>query len=127
MNDAYLIFDDNVAVTTSKISTNVVDLENISDVAKGQPVYINIEVSTAFTSAANTVDIVLISSDDATPNASDGFITLIAAKAASTMGSVGRIFKAALPEDIPYNTIGLSYVATTALAAGKFTSYLSIG
>lgn len=127
MNDAYLIFDDNVAVTTSKISTNVVDLENISDVAKGQPVYINIEVSTAFTSAANTVDIVLISSDDATPNASDRFITLIAAKAASAMGSVGRIFKAALPEDIPYNTIGLSYVATTALAAGRFTSYLSIG
>jgi len=127
MMDSYLIFDDNVAVTTSKISTNVVDLENITDVAKGQPVYINIDVSLAFTSAVNTIDIVLISSDDATPDANDGFITLIAAKAASTLGTVGKIFKAALPEDIPYNTIGLSYVATTALAVGKFTSYLTIG
>lgn len=127
MMDAYLIFDDDVAVTTGKISTNVIDLENITEVAEGQPIYINIDVSTKFTTAVNTVDIVLISSDDATPNASDGFITLVAAKPASAMTSVGRIFRAALPEDIPYNTIGLSYVATTALVAGKFTSYLTIG
>lgn len=127
MTDAILYFDDDVAVTTGRISTNVIDLENITDVAKGQPVYINIDISTKFTTAVNTVDIVLISSDDATPDASDGFITLIAAKAASAMTAVGNIFRAALPEDIPYNTIGLSYVATTALVAGKFSSYLTIG
>lgn len=38
VTDAKMIFDEAVAVTTSKSSTNVVDLNNITEAAAGQPV-----------------------------------------------------------------------------------------
>lgn len=125
VTDAKMIFDEAVAVTTSKSSTNVVDLNNITEAAKGQPVYLNVLVDTTFTSAANGLTITLCASSGATPASGDKVLEIVPATLASVL-TKGKLYRQALPEDIPYEQLNLYYLATTALAAGKITCFLSI-
>lgn len=127
ITDAKLIFDEAIAVTTSKVGSNVINLKKINDVAIGQPVYLNIWCDTAFTSAANGLTIKLISSTAEAVAAADNAIEILPATLASAMGTAGQLKKVALPEGIVGNYINLYYLATTALAAGKITCFLTIG
>ena len=127
VTDKKLIFDEAVAVTTSKVGAQVQNLNSISDVAKGQPVYLNIWLNTAFTSAANGLTIKLVSSTAEAVGATDNAIEILPATLASAMGTAGKLKKVALPEDITGKYLNLYYLATTALAVGKITTFLTIG
>lgn len=127
VTDAKLFFDDAQAVTTSKLSANVIDIGDISDVAKGSPVYVNIYVDTAFSSDTEQVTIDLVASTGAAMTAGDKVMELVPATAASSLTSAGLLKRVALPEGMSGNYIGVYYTATTAVASGKFTTFLSIG
>jgi hypothetical protein len=125
--DTNLTFSRAVAITTSKAST-ILDGQSVKNIAKGQPLYLNIYVDTAFTSTvANQLSVQIISSSGADPGASDTFCTVIAARSSSVLQSTGCIWRAAWPMGVPYERIGLYYLATTALAAGYVSAFLTLG
>ena len=124
--DSNLRFALDLAITTSKVST-VLDGENLRDFGRGQPVYLNIYLTTVFTTAANGLTVQLISSSGADPGASDVFMDVMPARLASAMLTTGLLMRVAWPQDVPYERVGLWFLATTALVAGKITAYLSLG
>jgi hypothetical protein len=125
--DSNLRFSNDQAITTSAISTNIIDGKAIRDIGRGEPVYLNIYLTTIFTSAANLLTIQLVSSSAADPGSADVFMDVMKARAASAMQTTGLLMRMALPEDIPYQKLGLYYLATTALAAGKISAFLTLG
>ena len=127
ITDVNMIFDEAIAVTTSKVGSNVIDIGAITDAAKGSPIYINIYCDTAFTSAANSLTVKLISSTAEAVGATDNAIEILPATLASAMSAAGKLKKVALPEGVTGPYINLYYLATTALAAGKITTFLTIG
>ena len=124
--DSNLRFALDLAITDSKVST-VLDGVNLRDFGRGQPVYLNIYLATIFTSAANSLTVQLVSSSGADPNGSDVFMDVMPARLASAMLTTGLLMRVAWPQDVPYERVGLWFLATTALVAGKITAYLSLG
>lgn len=125
--DSNLRFSKEQAITASAISTNIIDGKALRDMARGQPIYLNIYLTTVFTTAANSLTIQLVSSSAADPGASDVFMDVMKARLASAMLTTGLLCRMALPEGIPYQKIGLYYLATTALVAGKIDAFLTLG
>lgn len=125
--DSNLRFSNEQAITTSAISTNIIDGKLLRDMGRGEPVYLNVYLTTVFTTAANSLTIQLVSSSAADPGASDVYMDVMKARLASVMLTTGLLLRMALPEDIPYQKLGLYYLATTALVAGKITAFLSLG
>lgn len=124
--DAKLIFDEAVAVTTSKLGGTAIDLGAITDLGKGQPVFLNVFVDTAFTSAANGLTVSLVASSGAEPAGTDTVLQLSPAILASALTKGVVIFSGPIPDYITNEYINVYYLATTALAAGKVTSFLSL-
>ena len=124
--DSNLRFANELAITTSKVST-VLDGVKLRDFGRGQPVYLNIYLTTAFTTAANGLTIQIISSSGADPNGGDVFMDVMPARLASAMLTTGLLMRVAWPQDVPYERVGLWFLATTALVAGKITAFLSLG
>lgn len=125
--DSNLYFAKDQAITASAVST-ILDGKKITDMGRGNPVYLNIYVTTIFTSTtANQLTIQLISSSGADPGASDVFVPLVGPRSSALLQQTGLIYRAPLPVGIPYERVGLYFLATTALAAGKITAFLSLG
>lgn len=124
--DSGLRFANALAITTSKAST-IIDAKAVRDFGRGNPVYLNIYLTTVFTTAANSLTIQLISSSGADPGSSDVFMDVMAARLASAMLTTGLLVRMAWPESVPYERVGLYFLATTALVAGAITAFLSLG
>jgi hypothetical protein len=125
--DSNLRFASGLAITTSKAST-VLDGKYITKYAKGVPLYLNIYLDTIFTSAANGLTIHLIASSGADPaSATDKIMEVLPARLASAMLTTGLLQRVALPASLAYERIALWFLATTALAAGAITAFLSLG
>lgn len=114
------------AITASAISANILDGKKLRDFGRGQEVYLNIYLTTAFTSAANLLGIQIVSSSGATPGAGDVFQTILL-RAASLLQSTGLIYRASWPVGVPYERVALYFLATTALAVGAVTAVLTLG
>jgi hypothetical protein len=125
--DSNLRFSNEQAITVSAISTNIVDGKALRDMGRGQPVYLNVYLTTVFTTSANSLTIQLVSSSAADPGASDVYMDVMKARLASAMLTTGLLLRMALPEDIPYQKLGLYFLATTALVAGKISAFLTLG
>ena len=124
--DSNLRFANDLAITDSKESS-ILDGEKLRDFGRGQPVYLNIYLTTVFTTAANGLTIQLISSSGADPGAADVFMDVMPARLASAMLTPGLLMRVAWPQDVPYERVGLWFLATSALAAGEITAFLSLG
>jgi len=126
--DKNLIFDSAATLTTSKMSENTINLGVVRDIAKGSPIYFNVLVNTAFNVGTLTCDIVLCNSS-ATPTSSDATKAKWQFSIAATeLGKKGYLFRAAIPEGLlSQKYVNVSYVATTALATGKISTFLTIG
>ena len=125
--DSNTRFSNEQAITTSAISTNIIDGKALRDMARGQPIYLNVYLTTVFTTSANSLTIQLVSSSAADPGSSDVYMDVMKARLASAMLTTGLLLRMALPNDIPYQKLGLYYLATTALVAGKVNAFLTIG
>jgi hypothetical protein len=128
--DSNLRFASGLAITTSKVST-VLDGKKITDYAKGMPLYLNVYLDTVFTTAANSLTVLLINSSGADPDyvvsAADKVLEVVPARLASVMLTTGLLARVALPSTNKYERIALWFLATTALVAGKITAFLSLG
>jgi len=128
VTDKALIFSKAQAITSDAMSENVVDLKVVRDIARGQPIYLNIYVDTAFSVDTETIDIAIANSS-ATPAKTDAKVTYGPyATTASVLGKKGLLLRTALPQRIlTQRYVSISYVATTAVAGGKISTYLTIG
>lgn len=130
--DSNLYFLNDVAVTTSKVSS-VIDGQKIRNLGRsGKPAILNIYLTQAATSSANQLTILLVASSGATPGATDyawpygGRILVNIPE--SAMGTTGTLlYRGALPEKLLYERLALYLLATTALDTPKLTAFLSIG
>ena len=125
--DSNLRFSKDQAITASAISSNIIDGKALRDMARGNPIYLNIYLTTVFTTSANGLTIQLVSSSGADPGSSDVFLEVMKARLASAMLTTGLLVRMAMPEGIPYERLGLYYLATTALVAGTITAFLTLG
>lgn len=128
VTDAPLVFNEALAITQDTISTNTINLNVIRDIAKGQPVYLNVYVHTAFSVDTETIDIAIANSS-AVPAKTDAKVTYGPyATTAAVLGKTGLLLRAPIPEKIlTQKYINISYVCTTAVATGKISAYLTIG
>jgi len=132
IEDANLRFLNDVAVTTSKVSS-VIDGQKIRNLARsGKPLMLNIYLTQAATSSANQLTVLLVASSGADPGATDyawaygGRILVNIPE--SAMGVTGALlYRGALPEKILYERLALYLLATTALDTPKFKAFLSLG
>ena len=126
--DSKLTFDDAQAVTTAKVSANILDLGSITQGGRGTQLFINIYVNTAFSSDTETIQIDLIC-DTTVPTAGDTLMTILMPTAVNSIAGLhaaGLIAKVPLPSTGLDRYVGLSYVVPTAVATGKFTAFLSL-
>ena len=124
--DSNLRFANDLAITNSKVST-ILDGEKLRDFGRGQPLYLNIYLTTVFTTAADELTIQLISSSGADPGAADVFMEVMPVRLASAMLTTGLLKRVPWPQDVPYERVGLWFLATTELVAGTITAFLSLG
>jgi hypothetical protein len=127
LQDSNLRFSKDQAITASAISTNIIDGKALRDMARGNPIFLNIYLTTVFTTSANGLTIQLVCSSGADPGSSDVFMEVMKARLASAMLTTGLLMRMALPEGIPYERLGLYYLATTALVASTITTFLTLG
>lgn len=124
--DTNLKFAAAQSITASAVSGTILDAKAIRDFGRGQEVYLNIYVTTAFTSAANNLCVQIISSSGADPTSSDVFNTIFL-RAASLLGNVGCVYRAPWPVGVPYERVALYFLCTTNLAAGAVSAFLTLG
>lgn len=124
--DSNMVFSKDQAITVSAISSNTLNGKNIRDFGRGQEVYLNIYLTTAFTSAANALTIQIVSSSGAAPGATPVFMKVFE-RTAALMQSTGLIRRMAWPVGVPYEHVGLYYLATTALEVGTVSAFLTLG
>jgi hypothetical protein len=115
------------AITASAISTNILDGKTIRDFGRGNELYLNIYLTAVFTSTvANELSVQIVSSSGADPGSSDVFNTIFR-RSSSLLQQAGLVYRAPWPVGVPYERVGLYFLATTALAAGTITAFLTLG
>jgi len=124
--DKKLYLADDQAITASAIGGTILDGKALRDFGAGQEVYLNIFLTTAFTSAANQLSVQIVSSSGNDPTSGDVFNTVFV-RAASALQTTGCIYQAPWPKGVPYERVALYFLATTALAVGKVTAFLTLG
>ena len=126
--DANLYFSSGQAVTNTKISVSSLQYTTVRQWAKGRPVYLVVEIDTAFTSAANHLHIQVATSSvevtDASPVIAEPLPYLDANIAANQV--VKRFGAAPMPVEGMNKYVALIYYAETALVAGYLTAYLTL-
>ena len=129
--DAKLTFDDDVAVTTDRAGTNTVDLGAITKPGLAKDMYVNVMITTAFTTSGNTLTAVLCETEDGANPASgaEGIVTVIDAVAASALTTQGTLYRVKVPERLSgaHNTLAMYYDVSAALAGGAVTAWISWG
>lgn len=129
MVDSKLYFSDAQAITTTVISTNTIDLGDITEAGRGSQLFLNVYCDTAFSSDTEILDVWLVTSTAACTAGSTKVLQVINALA---VNSIAGLHKAGLLAKVPIPSVGLKghigvlYVATTALATGKITSFLTL-
>ena len=135
ITDDKLYFSKVQALTVSEVSDYYLNVGDILEFGKGSPLYINVDVCTAFTSAANRpLDIYLCTNTTAPTSAhriAAISIKRLVAGAATypqvTCSTIGKKVKIPLPSIGLKSHIGLHYQEVTALAAGAVNAYLTLG
>jgi len=127
IRDAILILSENQAITATEASTNEIDFGAAGlDIGKGNPIYLELWLDTAFTTSANTLTVALQDGTDGTTYTTR--MTILEATATSSLlaANVGLLRKFSLPNDLA-RYIRLYYTVSAALAAGKVNAFLTIG
>lgn len=131
--DSQLMFSDEQAVTSTAISTNVVDLGPITDnttrdVGAGEPIYLVVETAVTCTDLVSdaTVTLTLESDDNVSLSSATTHFTS-GSLAFATYATAGtRFVQVALPKGDYQRYLGVRYtVAVGPLTAGAFNAYLT--
>lgn len=133
--DMQNLFSNEQAVTVDAISTNVIDLGPLSagnlirDIGAGEPLYLHVLVTTAFTTGDAGVLTVTLESDSTANLATSATVhmTAITIVAAATLVAGYWIAKGlTIPSGAYERYLGLRFTTTTGdMTAGKVTAWLS--
>lgn len=129
--DAELEFSDGQAVTATAISENVVDLgatPTLRDIGAGEPMWLVVNVGTAFTAAGAATLTITLESDstaDLATSATTHWTSATIPKASLTANT--NIVKQPLPSEVTYERyLGLRYtVATGPMTAGTLDAFIT--
>ena len=127
MLDKNLFFDENAEQLTTAGSTNVVDLNDVRNIAAGQPVYVESLVRTAMTDAGSdsTMTLTVETDDNAAFNSPTSLQTIGTFTATSAAGT--KLSVALAITDSYQRYIRVKYtVANGNLTTGKFSTYLTL-
>jgi hypothetical protein len=119
------VFDNDVAITVTRNSTNVIDLiKTAQDIGTGEDLYVVVAVGTAFTAGGSaTLQIALVTDDNASlssPTVLQDQVAVIAV--ASLVAGFFLPFRIH-PSSVMEQYLGLVYtVATGPMTAGKVTA-----
>lgn len=135
ITDDKLYFSKVQALTVSEVSDIYLDVKKIKEFGKGSPLYINVDVCSAFTStAARPLDIYLCTHTGAPTSAyrvaaiAIGYLVAGAASAHQrTLSTVGKKVKVPLPSVGLKSHVGLHFQEVTALTTGAVNAYLTLG
>lgn len=135
--DDKLYFSKEQAITakTDTVSDYYLDVKKIKEIGKGSPLYVNIDVCSAFYSAANkTMDIYLCTHTGAPTSAhrvaAIALNKLVAGAVSGnqvTLSTVGKKIKVPLPALGLKSHIGLVYQLSSTMSSGNINAYLSLG
>jgi len=135
--DSQELFSDAQAVTSTAISTNVLDLNAASasnvpllqDIGNGEPIYLVVTTTTACTDTSSDATLTLTLESDSTANLATSATVHIStgALAFATYATAGSVvFAGALPSGNYERYLGLRYtIADGPLTAGAFTGFLT--
>lgn len=123
-------FSDAQAVTSTAISTNVIDLQSASlDIGAGNPVYLVVQTQTAATDTSSDATLTITLESDSTADLATSATTHLSsgALAFATFSPAGALLMAvALPIDEYERYLGIRYtVASGPLTAGNFDAFLT--
>jgi hypothetical protein len=115
-------FSDAQAITSTAVSTNVIDLGAADNRALGRELYLHVLVNTPFDTSAATLTVTLQTGSTVTPTTVIATAPAIAASAMLVAGtSIWRI-------RVPANTqryLRLNYTVSAGLTSGKVDAFLS--
>ena len=136
MMDAKLYFSKVQALTADEVSDYYLDVKTIAEVGKGSPLYVNVDVCTAFASTAYAKLDIWLCTHTGAPTSTHR-ISIIAANYLNAVGlaatagrlnTVGKKVKVPLPSIGLKDHISLHYEVTgTGLATGAVNAYLTLG
>lgn len=116
------------AVTSTAISTNVIDLQDDRDIGAGEPTYLLIKVDEDCDSAADGASVAFTLESDSTADLATSATThlTVAATGEANLTAGTVVAKMALPIDDYERYLGLRYtVSGESLTAGKFSAYIT--
>jgi hypothetical protein len=132
--DSLLEFSDAQAVTSTAISTNVIDLGPVSpnttrDIGAGEPVYLVIQTETTCTDTSSDATVAFTLESDSTADLATSATVHFStgAKAFATYATAGtQVVVTRLPGGEYEQYLGVRYtVASGPLTAGKFNAFLT--
>ncbi len=129
--DAQLLFSDAQAVTSTAVSTNLLDLGPLHadntdrDIGAGSPLRLIVICDTTAQSTGSSTVTISLETDDAStfPSATTLFTTAAIAKASITAGT--KLVDTALPKGFEKYAQLRYTVATANLTAGAFTAFIT--
>lgn len=123
--DAQNLFSDDQALTTTAVSTNVIDLGVAADVGPGEPLYLRIQVTTAF--AGGTSLKVALQKDD-NSGFSSATIVLESEVIATASLTQGYLFPLTqIPHSADEQYLRLNYTIVGTMSAGAITAGIVTG
>lgn len=129
--DAQTTFSDAQAVTSTAISTNVIDLgatNTLKDIGAGEPVYLVVVTETAATDSGSdaTLTVTLESDDNAGLTSATTHLTTGALAFATFSPDKAVLYAGPIPSGSYQRYIGVRYtVASGPLTAGNFDAFLT--
>lgn len=130
--DAFNEFSDSQAVTSTAISTNVIDLgatNTLKDIGAGEPVWLVVRTITAATDSGSDATLTVTLESDSTANLATSATVHVstAALAFATFSPAGTTLLAIrLPNGLYERYLGVRYtVASGPLTAGTFDAFLT--
>lgn len=122
MIDSRLEFSDAQAVTTTAVSTNVIDLGQDRNIGRGRPVYVVLTVDVAVGGTTPTFDIDLETDDN------EGFASAAVIASYPQITDVNGLEGAQFVFTVPYNNeqyLRLNYTSGGTTPTGTFSAHLT--